>query len=197
MRPPTFDLQSHSTLSDGALPPADVAAAAAAAGVELLALSDHDSALGVAEAAEAARAAGIGLVPATEITAILDGKQDLHVCAYLIDPDEATLVETLERSRNDRQRRAEKMSDSLRELGFAIDEEQLRRRTAEGRTIGRPHLAQAVVTHPDNRERLTQDGLLEPTEFLVAYLIEGTPAFAPRDAPTVEQAIELDRKSVV
>jgi 3',5'-nucleoside bisphosphate phosphatase len=191
MSEPTFDLQSHSILSDGALSPADVVAAATAAGIELLALSDHDSALGVAEAALAARAAGIGLVPATEITAVLDGKQDLHVCAYLIDPEEPVLVETLERSRNDRQRRAEKMSDALRELGFAIDEQQLRRRTEEGKTIGRPHLAQAVVSHPDNRERLQRDGLLEPTAFLVAYLIEGKPAFAPRDAPTVEQAIEL------
>ena len=191
MSEPTFDLQSHSTLSDGALAPADVVAAAVAAGVELLALSDHDSALGVAEAAEAARGAGIGLVPATEITAILDGKQDLHVCAYLIDPDEPTLVQTLERSRNDRQRRAGKMSDALRELGFAIDDAQLQRRTAEGKTIGRPHLAQAVVSHPDNRARLTRDGLLDPTEFLIAYLIEGKPAFAPRDAPTVEEAIEL------
>ncbi len=89
MSQPTFDLQSHSTLSDGALSPADVVAAATAAGVELLALSDHDSALGVAEAAQAARAAGIGLVPATEITAVLDGQQDLHVCAYLIDPERA------------------------------------------------------------------------------------------------------------
>src|ERR1700744_3767120 len=177
MTQPTFDLQSHSTLSDGALAPADVVAAAAAAGVELLALSDHDSALGVAEAADAARAAGIGLVPATEITAILDGKQDLHVCGYLIAPEDPTLVETLERSRNDRERRAETMSASLRELGFAIDDEQLRRRTEEGKTIGRPHLPQAVVSPPDNRERLTRDGLLEPTEFLVAYLIEGPPGF--------------------
>ncbi|HEX5191890.1 MAG TPA: PHP domain-containing protein [Solirubrobacteraceae bacterium] len=191
MSQPTFDLQSHSTLSDGALAPAEVVAAAAAAGVELLALSDHDSTLGVAQAVDAARAAGIGLVPATEITAILDGKQDLHVCGYLIDPDEPTLVSTLERSRNDRERRAEKMGTSLRELGFAIDAELLRRRTAEGKTIGRPHLAQAVVSHPDNRERLQRDGLLDPTEFLIAYLIEGKPAFAPRDAPTVEQAIEL------
>src|ERR1700722_11578300 len=132
MSEPSFALQSHSTLSDGALSPADVVAAATAAGVELLALSDHDSALGVAEAAQAARAAGIGLVPATEITALLDGKQDLHVCAYLIDPEEPTLVQTLERSRNDRERRAEEMSAALRELGFAIDESQLRQRTEEG-----------------------------------------------------------------
>src|ERR1700753_4239113 len=148
MSEPTFDLQSHSTLSDGALSRADVVAAATASGLELMALSDHDSALGVAEATQAARAAGIGLVAATEITAVLDGKQDLHVCGYLIDPDEPALAGTLERSRNDRERRAEKMSDSLRELGFAIDDAQLHKRTEEGKTIGRPHLAQAVVSHP-------------------------------------------------
>src|SRR6201999_3493486 len=102
-----------------------------------------------------------------------------------------TLSDTLERSRTDRERRAEKMSDALRELGFAIDSDQLRRGNEEGKTIGRPPLAQAVVSHPDNRERLERDQLLEPTAFLVAYLIEGKPAFAPRDAPTVEQAIEL------
>ena len=179
MSEPTFDLQSHSTLSDGALSPADVVAAATASGVELLALSDHDSALGVAEARTGRPRGGDRARAGDRDHRALDGKQDLHVCAYLIDPEEPALVHTLERSRNDRERRAEKMSEALRELGFAIDEAQLRRRTEEGKTIGRPHLAQAVVSHPDNRERLQRDGLLEPTRFLVAYLIEGKPAFAP------------------
>src|ERR1700759_5711363 len=99
MSEPTFDLQSHSILSDGALSPADVVAAATASGGELLALSDHDSPLGVAEATPAARAAGVGVGAATEIPAVLDGKQDLHVCPSLIAPEEPTLVHTLERSR--------------------------------------------------------------------------------------------------
>jgi predicted metal-dependent phosphoesterase TrpH len=188
---PTFDLQSHSTHSDGELAPADVVSAAAAAGVELLALSDHDTAAGVPEAQAAARAAGIGLVTATEITSVYDGRQDLHMLGYLIDPLQPQLVQTLERSQSDRERRAQRMADALRELGFVLDDEMLAQRAAQGRSIGRPHLAQAVVGHPENAERLRDDGLLDPTDFLVAYLIEGKPAFRDRQAPSVEEAIEL------
>jgi 3',5'-nucleoside bisphosphate phosphatase len=188
---PTFDLQSHSVHSDGALSPADVVASAAAAGVELLALSDHDTAAGVPEARQAAEAAGIGLVSAAEITALYEGRQDLHVLGYLIDPHEPRLVEALERSQSDRERRAERMADALRELGFVLDDEMLAERAAQGRSIGRPHLAQAVVNRPENHDRLRDDGLLDPTDFLVAYLIEGKPAFREREAPSVEEAIEL------
>ncbi len=188
---PTFDLQSHSLHSDGAWSPREVVAAAAGAGVELLALSDHDTVAGVAEAQEAARLAGIGLVTATEITAVYGGRQDLHLLGYLIDPLEPRLAQTLARSQSDRERRAEKMAGALRELGFALDDELLAQRAAQGESIGRPHLAQAVVSRPENFERLHGDGLLDPTEFLVAYLIEGKPAFCERDAPSVEEAIEL------
>jgi predicted metal-dependent phosphoesterase TrpH len=188
---PTFDLQSHSVHSDGALAPAGVVATAAAAGVELLALSDHDSAAGVPEAREAAETAGIGLVSATEITSVYAGRQDLHILGYLINEFEPRLVETLERSRSDREQRAERMAEALRELGFVLDDEMLAERAAQGRSIGRPHLAQAVVSRPENHDRLRSDGLLDPTDFLVAYLIEGKPAFRERRAPSVEDAIEL------
>jgi predicted metal-dependent phosphoesterase TrpH len=188
---PTFDLQSHSFHSDGGLAPRDVVRAAAAAGVELLALSDHDTAAGVAEAAQAAEEVGIGLVPATEITSIFDGSQDLHVLGYLIDPGNPILVKTLERSRADRELRAEAMAQALRDLGYELDQTVLDRRAAEGKAIGRPHLAQAVVTVDSNHDRLAAEGLLDPTDFLVAYLIEGRPAFRDREAPSVEEAIEL------
>jgi hypothetical protein len=188
---PKFDLQSHSVHSDGALTPSDVVAAAARAGVELLALTDHDTAAGVPEARQAALAAGIELVSAAEITAIFGDGQDLHVLGYLIDPVSPTLVGALERSRSDRERRAEAMADALRELGFELDDAVLAARAAQGKSIGRPHLAQAVVSQHANRQRLAAAGLLDPTAFLVAYLIEGRPAFRPRAAPTVEQAIEL------
>ena len=148
---PEFDLQSHSVHSDGALEPAGVVAAAAAAGVELLALSDHDTAAGVPAAQEAATAAGIGLVTAAEITALFEGRQDLHILGYRIDPHESRLVQALHHSQTDRERRAERMSDALRELGFALDDEMLARRAAQGQSIGRPHLAQAVVAQPENR----------------------------------------------
>jgi predicted metal-dependent phosphoesterase TrpH len=191
MPAPSFDLQSHSIHSDGALAPAEVVAAAAAAGVELLALSDHDTCAGVAEASEAARAAGVTLVPATEITTMHEGRQDLHILGYLIDPEQPALLEALAHSRGDRERRAQAMAARLRELGYVLDEQQLTARTAQGKTIGRPHLAQAVTSHPGNRERLRDEGLLEPTTFLVAYLIDGRPAFVDREAPSVEEAVEL------
>jgi 3',5'-nucleoside bisphosphate phosphatase len=190
--PPTFDLQSHSVHSDGALAPAEVVAAAASAGVRLLALSDHDTTDGVSEAQRAAATAGgIGVVPATEVTALFEGAQDLHVLGYLIDPSNPALVAALERSRDDREHRAQAMAEALQELGFALDEAALAERSEQGRSIGRPHLAQAVVSRPENRERLETEGLLDPTAFLVEYLIEGRPAFRPRAAPSVEEAIAL------
>lgn len=165
--------------------------AAAAAGVELLALSDHDTAAGVSEASAVAVASGIDLVPATEMTAIYAGQQDLHVLGYLIDPLEPALSRALERSRSDREVRAEAMASALSRLGFELDTETLRRRAAAGGAVGRPHLALAVVSAPANRERLADEGLLDPTDFLRAYLIEGRPAFCPRAAPSVEEAIDL------
>ena len=191
MPAPTFDLQSHSVHSDGALAPGGVVSAAAAAGVRLLALSDHDTTDGVREAADAGARAGITVVPAVEISSMFDARQDLHILGYLIDPADPALGRTLERSRADRQERAAKMVAALRELGFAVDEEMLQRRSQAGQAIGRPHLAQAVVARPENHERLRAARLLEPTAFLVAYLIEGRPAFVPRAAPTVEEAIAL------
>jgi hypothetical protein len=188
---PTFDLQSHSVHSDGALSPAEVVASAAAAGVALFALSDHDTTEGVAEATVAADRAGIRLVTATEITALFDGRQDLHVLGYNIDPDDPALVAALARSRGDRENRARAMIEALTELGFAVDEETLAQRSAQGQSIGRPHLARAVVSRPENHERLAAAGLLDPTAFLVEYLIEGRPAFVPRAAPSVPEAIEL------
>jgi len=188
---PTFDLQSHSVYSDGALVPAEVVASAAAAGVTLFALSDHDTAEGVAEAVAAAERVGIRLVTATEITSLFDGRQDLHILGYDLDPAEPTLVAALARSRGDRENRARAMIEALTRLGFVVDEAMLARRAAQGQSIGRPHLAQAVVSRSENRQRLADANLLDPTAFLVEYLIEGRPAFVPRAAPSVPDAIEL------
>ena len=93
---PTFDLQSHSTHSDGALPPSEVVARAAAAGVELLALSDHDSVAGVAEAAAAAQEHGIRLSPAAELSSVHGEHEDLHILGYEIDPADPALLASLE-----------------------------------------------------------------------------------------------------
>lgn len=188
---PTFDLQSHSVFSDGELAPREVVSAAFEAGVELVALTDHDSLDGVEAASDAADELGIGFVTAVEISTIDAVSGDLHILGYRIDPGNERLGDQLARSRGDREHRAERMMAALTELGWAIDEAPLKARTAAGKTIGRPHLAEAVVSHPDNTERLTREGLLEPTPFLVAYLIDGKPAFRERQAPSVPDAIDL------
>lgn len=191
MPDPTFELQSHSTHSDGELQPAEVVATAAASGVELLALTDHDSVDGVPAALAAAADHGIRVVTGVEISVRDPAAQDLHLCGYLVDPASAALGEQLRRSRDDRERRAWRMADALRELGFTLNEDLLSQRIAAGLTVGRPHLAQAVVSDPGNAQRLRDERLSDPTAFLVAYLIEGRPAYRERQAPTVEQAIQL------
>jgi predicted metal-dependent phosphoesterase TrpH len=185
----SFDLQSHSHYSDGALAPAQVVARAAAAGVEMLALTDHDTVEGVVEALTAGRRHGVLIVPAVEIT-VLDGeRQDLHLLGYGIDHEDPSLLSLLARSRADRDARVGRMAEALRQRGWAIDERALHERRASGRSVGRPHLAAAVFAHPDNAERLRTHGLSNATELLVAELIEGAPSFRGRMHPTISDAI--------
>lgn len=187
---PTFDLQSHSLHSDGELPPRGVVEAAAQAGVELLALTDHDTVDGVQEAERAAASLGVKLVSGVEISAIDVGRGDLHILGYVFDENDPGLRSRLERYRADRQARAEAMVLTIRELGFELNEEPLRARAARGQSVGRPHIAMAVVSHPANAERLATEDCVDPSAFLQAYLIEGRPAFRPRRAPSVAEAIE-------
>ena len=79
------ELQSHSTVSDGQLAPAEVVEKAAEAGVTTLALTDHDAIAGVVEAGEAAERVGIELVPAIEMSCVHEYAEDLHICGYWVD----------------------------------------------------------------------------------------------------------------
>ncbi len=186
---PTFDLQSHSRHSDGELAPADVVRLAALAGVRLLALSDHDTIAGVDEALRAGAEHGVRVVPAAELSSVDPVGEDLHILGYGVDHRDGLLAERLATYRADRERRAERMALALRELGYELDERPLAARRDAGAPIGRPHLAQAVVGCPANAQRLAEEGLQEPSAFLVAYLIEGKPAFRGREVPTVSGAI--------
>jgi predicted metal-dependent phosphoesterase TrpH len=183
------DLQSHSRYSDGELAPAEVVRLAAAAGVELLALSDHDTVAGIDEAIAAARQHSIGLVAATEISAVDAGYEDLHVLGYALDHRDGVLLERLADARADRERRAERMIELLLGLGFELDDQALAERRASGKPIGRPHLAAAVLAHPANAGRLRDEGHDDVSSFIPAYLIAGAPAYAQRTRPTVAEAI--------
>ena len=151
---PRFDLQSHSTHSDGALAAAEVVQRAADAGVELLALSDHDTVSGVSEAIAAGERAGVRVVPAVEISAVDDRRapapRELHILGYMHRPRRARVTARLAEFLADREQRTLRMADALRELGFELDEAEIDARIAEGKPIGRPHLAGAVLRAPAN-----------------------------------------------
>src|SRR5215218_4117727 len=188
---PTFDLQSHSIHSDGALAASDVVARAAEAGMQLMALSDHDTIDGVPEAAAAAREHGIAFSVAAELSAVHGGYEDLHILGYELDPDDEDLEAALHDFRGDRARRIEEMADRLRELGFALDDAPLRARRAAGKPIGRPHLADAILRHPANAQRLHDEGIDGRDALFPPYLVPGAAAYVARSRPTVPQAIEV------
>jgi predicted metal-dependent phosphoesterase TrpH len=190
--PPDFDLQSHSTRSDGALEPAAVVERAARAGVRLLALTDHDTAEGVGEALAAGERHGVRVVEAVEISALDDGATDpreLHILGYRVDHADPTFTRRLAEFRADRERRTLRMASALKGLGWELDEGELTARTVAGRPIGRPHLAKAVLACAANAERLQKEGIEEVGALIKAYLVEGKGAFRLRETPTVGQTI--------
>jgi 3',5'-nucleoside bisphosphate phosphatase len=141
--PVKIDLHTHSNVSDGTLTPAELVAHAAAAGIQVLALTDHDSTDGLENAQRAANAAGIHLVPGVEISASWRA-QDIHVLGLWVDPGERGLCSLLERQADTR--RARMRSICLR-LGKARlpGEALLRAVQAQGGIPTRSHLADAMV----------------------------------------------------
>jgi 3',5'-nucleoside bisphosphate phosphatase len=188
---PDFDLQSHSVHSDGALPPAEVVALAAAAGMRLMALTDHDTVDGVAEALAAAAHHGVRCSPAAELSAVDGEFEDLHVLGYELRHDDPGLRDTLADFRADRGRRIAAMADRLQEHGFALSRDELEARALAGSPLGRPHLADAVLRHPDNAAKLRAEGIAGKDELFPAYLVPGARAYVARSRPSVTQAIEV------
>jgi 3',5'-nucleoside bisphosphate phosphatase len=188
-----FDLQSHSTHSDGALSAADVVARAADAGVQLLALTDHDTVDGVDEALAAGQRLGVQVVPAVEISVIdhtAPQPRELHMLGYGVDHTGAALTQRLATFLADREQRTLRMAAALGELGFELDRRDIDKRVAAGRPIGRPHLAEAVLAAPANSQRLRDEQIDDIGSLIRAYLIDGRPAFRLRETPTVAEAID-------
>jgi 3',5'-nucleoside bisphosphate phosphatase len=136
------DLHVHSNASDGTDPPAQVMRRAARAGLDAVALTDHDTVAGHARA-RLALPAGLTLVPGMELSCRLDG-HSLHLLAYLFDPDDPELAAETERIRDDRVRRARAMVARLADLGVAISWDQVAA-IAGTAVVGRPHIARALV----------------------------------------------------
>lgn len=173
-----LDLQSHSTFSDGELPPAEVVATAVEAGVTTLALTDHDGIDGVAEAAAAATDAGIELVPATEISCVHGSIDDMHMLGYWVDT--TAIAPAMERAQRERITRAQEIVERLNEQGVPVRFEDAIAQAGDASSVGRPHIAKAAGVDPDGM-----------SAFFEEWLIPGAKAFVPRRWPDAAEAIEI------
>ncbi|MEV7931598.1 PHP domain-containing protein [Curtobacterium sp. NPDC089185] len=179
---PFIDLHAHSSVSDGTERPAALVAAAAAAGLDGVALTDHDTTAGWDEAIAAVRDRPMTLVPGLELSTRV-GYRSVHVLGYLVDPSDPGLVEETTRIRDGRFARARRMVDRIgRDHPITWDD--VIAQASDGATIGRPHIADALVARglePDRSAAFR--GILHPAS---GY-------YEPHDAPTPLRGVELIR----
>jgi len=141
-----IDLHTHSTASDGTVPPEELVVAARAAGLSVLGLTDHDTTAGWAPAT-AALPDGLTLVPGVELSCRWYGVEPsipLHMLAYLVDPDHPGLNAEMARLRESRLRRGERIVERLRADGYDVSWDEVTD-YADGGTVGRPHIAAALI----------------------------------------------------
>jgi predicted metal-dependent phosphoesterase TrpH len=139
-----IDLHAHSTASDGTDTPAELVAAAGAAGLDVVAITDHDTTSGWAAASAAVAGTGVTLVPGAELSCSAAGV-DLHVLGYLFDPAHAELAQEMDYARDDRVPRARAIVGRLRDAGVPLTWEDVQAQVPAGATVGRPHIADALV----------------------------------------------------
>ena len=176
-----IDLHTHSRVSDGTDSPDELVRAAKAAGLDVVALTDHDTADGWAEAAATAEEIGIALVRGMEISTLHQGKS-VHLLGYLLDPTYEPLVEELALILAGRSARVPVMVARLQAAGIAITEADVYAQSTDAAATGRPHVADAlvalgVVGHRD--------------EAFDRFLGWGRPAYVDRYAAPLERMIEL------
>jgi predicted metal-dependent phosphoesterase TrpH len=180
-----IDLHCHSTASDGTLTPAQLVIAGAQAGLDVLAITDHDTTGGWAEAA-AARPEGMCLMRGAELSCRWFGGEPwpiaLHLLAYLFDPAEPRLAADLTALRRDREQRAEKIVNKLRADGVPISWDEVRDYAAGG-SVGRPHIAQALI----------RAGLVRTTDEAFASRWLGSRYFVPKADLDVFEAVRAVR----
>jgi hypothetical protein len=177
------DLHTHSTASDGLLAPSQLVWQAHEAGLDLLALTDHDSTEGVAEATATGARAGVQVIPGVEVnTTLPEHRGEAHVLGYYVDMVDTRFQESLRFIREARVRRAEQIVERLRAQGLDITWEHVRE-LAKG-TVGRPHIALALMEHGDASSI---------ADAFDKYISPGKPAYVPRYKLSPQDAVHLIR----
>ncbi|KYC44348.1 MAG: DNA polymerase III PolC [Candidatus Methanofastidiosum methylothiophilum] len=175
------DLHVHTTASDGLLSPKDIIVKAKENGINTLAIADHDTIDGISEGMKAANEKGIKLIPALEISA--KHEKQIHMLGYFIDYTDLKFQSFVNKLKNSREDRNQKMLKKLGKFGFEITMEELKA-NAEG-NIGRPHIADIMVkkgyvsTFPEAFEK---------------YIGNDKPCYVPKERPDIRKAIEIIRK---
>ncbi|WP_396290434.1 PHP domain-containing protein [Curtobacterium sp. KT1] len=184
MPDPFIDLHAHSSVSDGTERPAELVRAAAAAGLDAVALTDHDTTAGWADASESARALPLTLLPGLELSTRI-GFRSVHVLGYLVDPQDPGLVEETDRIRDGRLSRAHRMVDRIG-ADHPITWADVLAQASPGATIGRPHIADALVARGLESDRSAAfRGILHPAS---GY-------YEPHEAPSPLRGVELIRQA--
>jgi 3',5'-nucleoside bisphosphate phosphatase len=179
-----IDLHAHSVASDGTESPAEVVAAAAAAGLDVVALTDHDTTRGWDEASDAARGCGVALVRGAELSCRLAGRS-LHLLSYLHDPEHPSLVAEAERVRASRVERARAMVDLIG-VDFPLTWDDVERHIGDDATVGRPHIADALVALGVVPDR---------SAAFVSILATGSRYWVPHHALDARRAVAMVREA--
>ncbi len=173
------DLHCHSVVSDGTLTPEALAARAAAAGVELWALTDHDEVAGQLRARDAARAQGLPYVTGTEISVSFAGRV-VHIVGLGFDPLDEALVQGLRATRGGREARAREMAAGLAQVGIKGAYEGALHYVGNPELISRTHFARFLVEHGH---------CADVPEVFRRYLTEGKPGFVPHKWASLRDAV--------
>jgi len=186
--PPLIDLHTHSTASDGTDTPEQLVRAAHRAGVDVLAITDHDT-TGGWDAAAAALPSGMRLVRGAEFSCVSPtGREErpvsVHLLGYLFDPAHPAIVAEQSRLRDERVVRLARITEKMTADGYPVDVESVFEFVPEGTSVGRPHLARALVAA----------GVVESVNDAFATLLHnGSPYYVPKADTPVERAIAMVR----
>lgn len=180
---PVIDLHTHSTASDGTETPSELVAAARAAGIDVLAITDHDTVAGWAEAERAAHDQDVTLVRGIEISTTHRGAS-IHLLGYLTDPADEALMGELAMARSSRATRLERMVSLMAADGIGITYDEVLAQVAPGATPGRPHIADALIANGTIRHR---------DEAFREWLTNDSPYYVDHYSPDPVRACELVR----